>query len=154
MEDKQKSAIYGLRTTANREDQVMDFVVSNAKRKYKTYQEERKLKEKVITHLLKYKTLPGDFHDLGYDEQKEYKRYISWNEFDLHKELGKPIGNRFYITKEVNPLEREKLSEIGFRNYAMPNPSQKNGFIQCFIFNDTATTEIYTLSLHDALPIS
>src|SRR3712207_2619145 len=24
----------------------------------------------------------------------------------------------------------------------------------CFIFNDTATTEIYTLSLHDALPIS
>src|SRR3712207_8166919 len=24
----------------------------------------------------------------------------------------------------------------------------------CFCFNDTATTEIYTLSLHDALPIS
>src|SRR3712207_9591315 len=26
--------------------------------------------------------------------------------------------------------------------------------IQVFFFNDTATTEIYTLSLHDALPIS
>src|SRR5260221_14225466 len=26
--------------------------------------------------------------------------------------------------------------------------------IGCFFFNDTATTEIYTLSLHDALPIS
>ena len=25
--------------------------------------------------------------------------------------------------------------------------------IDCFFFNDTATTEIYTLSLHDALPI-
>src|SRR5258708_34790852 len=25
--------------------------------------------------------------------------------------------------------------------------------IACFFFNDTATTEIYTLSLHDALPI-
>ena len=25
--------------------------------------------------------------------------------------------------------------------------------IFCFFFNDTATTEIYTLSLHDALPI-
>src|SRR3712207_8083792 len=25
---------------------------------------------------------------------------------------------------------------------------------ECFFFNDTATTEIYTLSLHDALPIS
>src|SRR5438270_3693678 len=24
----------------------------------------------------------------------------------------------------------------------------------CFFFNDTATTQIYTLSLHDALPIS
>src|SRR5258708_31193463 len=27
-------------------------------------------------------------------------------------------------------------------------------FICVFFFNDTATTEIYTLSLHDALPIS
>ena len=26
-------------------------------------------------------------------------------------------------------------------------------FCFCFFFNDTATTEIYTLSLHDALPI-
>src|SRR5471030_391759 len=26
-------------------------------------------------------------------------------------------------------------------------------FARCFFFNDTATTEIYTLSLHDALPI-
>src|SRR2546427_11715189 len=25
--------------------------------------------------------------------------------------------------------------------------------VSCFFFNDTATTEIYTLSLHDALPI-
>ena len=28
------------------------------------------------------------------------------------------------------------------------------GWGGCFFFNDTATTEIYTLSLHDALPIS
>ena len=28
------------------------------------------------------------------------------------------------------------------------------GVVCCFFFNDTATTEIYTLSLHDALPIS
>src|SRR5258707_7008869 len=28
------------------------------------------------------------------------------------------------------------------------------GRIRLFFFNDTATTEIYTLSLHDALPIS
>src|SRR3712207_7238338 len=34
---------------------------------------------------------------------------------------------------------------------------RKRAFIHasllCFFFNDTATTEIYTLSLHDALPI-
>src|SRR3712207_8603816 len=29
-----------------------------------------------------------------------------------------------------------------------------NYVLCCFFFNDTATTEIYTLSLHDALPIS
>ena len=28
------------------------------------------------------------------------------------------------------------------------------GLYESFFFNDTATTEIYTLSLHDALPIS
>src|SRR6266496_3544198 len=28
-----------------------------------------------------------------------------------------------------------------------------SGALDCFFFNDTATTEIYTLSLHDALPI-
>src|SRR3712207_9532508 len=27
-------------------------------------------------------------------------------------------------------------------------------YVMLFFFNDTATTEIYTLSLHDALPIS
>src|ERR1035437_10423180 len=29
----------------------------------------------------------------------------------------------------------------------------RSGVLFCFFFNDTATTEIYTLSLHDALPI-
>src|SRR5258707_11512886 len=29
-----------------------------------------------------------------------------------------------------------------------------NNLLAFFFFNDTATTEIYTLSLHDALPIS
>src|SRR3712207_8866655 len=32
--------------------------------------------------------------------------------------------------------------------------SQFYYFYNFFVFNDTATTEIYTLSLHDALPIS
>src|SRR5205807_9020087 len=32
--------------------------------------------------------------------------------------------------------------------------SVRKQFVVYFFFNDTATTEIYTLSLHDALPIS
>src|SRR5256885_9843394 len=32
-------------------------------------------------------------------------------------------------------------------------PNQAPGALYFFFFNDTATTEIYTLSLHDALPI-
>src|SRR6266702_8476986 len=32
-------------------------------------------------------------------------------------------------------------------------PYTNNNYILFFFFNDTATTEIYTLSLHDALPI-
>src|SRR3989442_8808947 len=35
----------------------------------------------------------------------------------------------------------------------VPNHSTRHPAIR-FFFNDTATTEIYTLSLHDALPIS
>ena len=31
---------------------------------------------------------------------------------------------------------------------------RRSGLSTTFLFNDTATTEIYTLSLHDALPIS
>src|SRR2546425_6228365 len=38
------------------------------------------------------------------------------------------------------------LFVCGFRHHATP-------FLVTFFFNDTATTEIYTLSLHDALPI-
>src|SRR5256885_12459529 len=34
------------------------------------------------------------------------------------------------------------------------SPSSVAVFFFFFFFNDTATTEIYTLSLHDALPIS
>src|SRR2546426_7572736 len=36
----------------------------------------------------------------------------------------------------------------------MCSPQLAGWFVLFFFFNDTATTEIYTLSLHDALPIS
>src|ERR1022692_1555740 len=39
------------------------------------------------------------------------------------------------------------------RRYARTGPASRTGKHSFFFFNDTATTEIYTLSLHDALPI-
>src|SRR5256885_6090618 len=46
-------------------------------------------------------------------------------------------------------VQRVYLSVVGLMS--RPKYSQPGAF---FFFNDTATTEIYTLSLHDALPIS
>src|SRR3712207_9557006 len=37
---------------------------------------------------------------------------------------------------------------------ALTNVAIYTSYVLFFFFNDTATTEIYTLSLHDALPIS
>src|SRR3712207_6901958 len=39
-------------------------------------------------------------------------------------------------------------------DYVIASPAPVCLCIHFFFFNDTATTEIYTLSLHDALPIS
>src|SRR2546430_549576 len=43
------------------------------------------------------------------------------------------------------------LKKLGFVGGAAGGEQEEREF---FFFNDTATTEIYTLSLHDALPIS
>ena len=47
-----------------------------------------------------------------------------------------------------NPESNEKLSENG-----VMAERTMNTLLHVFFFNDTATTEIYTLALHDALPI-
>src|SRR2546426_1069720 len=49
----------------------------------------------------------------------------------------KKIHRRYSTNAPVSPLSCAIVRSYGF-----------------FFFNDTATTEIYTLSLHDALPIS
>src|SRR3989339_359856 len=43
---------------------------------------------------------------------------------------------------------------VTFVNFLDLSPSILRDIIALLFFNDTATTEIYTLSLHDALPIS
>src|SRR6266571_8408609 len=59
----------------------------------------------------------------------------------------------FCLTKKI------RANTISFTFFPEIIPSIGNSFINTlkninhFFFNDTATTEIYTLSLHDALPI-
>src|SRR5215211_2178190 len=48
------------------------------------------------------------------------------------------ITKNLALFVDLSPYERQQGLSSGLR---------------CFFFNDTATTEIYTLSLHDALPI-
>ena len=45
------------------------------------------------------------------------------------------------------------VTNVAVRGAGALSPSRYGGE-GIFFFNDTATTEIYTLSLHDALPIS
>src|ERR1017187_4740881 len=51
---------------------------------------------------------------------------------------------------------RPALQDIGVAVYCSPTDAPEaygTPSLSSFFFNDTATTEIYTLSLHDALPI-
>src|SRR5215204_7811017 len=52
------------------------------------------------------------------------------------------------------PFNRLQPTQILFRRYSISSEAKSLLFSLFFFFNDTATTEIYTLSLHDALPIS
>src|SRR6266478_3552340 len=44
-------------------------------------------------------------------------------------------------------------SQISYAVFCLKKKKKKRFHLLLFFFNDTATTEIYTLSLHDALPI-
>src|SRR5262249_61113458 len=49
---------------------------------------------------------------------------------------------------------RRSTSPLSPSSVLHPASSSPSSFLFFFFFNDTATPEIYTLSLHDALPIS
>ena len=53
----------------------------------------------------------------------------------------------------VKSLERHSLAACVWVTVIGGKMEEMRGVFVCFFFNDTATTEIYTLSLHDALPI-
>src|SRR3990167_6924812 len=59
------------------------------------------------------------------------------------------------LTKQAFTAQNSNLRKIGRRSeeHTSELQSQSNLLFLLFFFNDTAPTEIYTLSLHDALPI-
>src|SRR6266571_4537474 len=63
-------------------------------------------------------------------------------------------GTRWHVRGQaISAPERWSLPQLRrFSVWAMSSTSGRRSD-RCFFFNDTATTEIYTLSLHDALPI-
>src|SRR6267378_3099884 len=54
--------------------------------------------------------------------------------------------------RELRELAQLEVSELTTRQATLEEELRQ--LLLSFFFNDTATTEIYTLSLHDALPIS
>src|SRR6266487_5836819 len=58
---------------------------------------------------------------------------------------------RLLLEKKTTPGRSQLLTSTA--SISRPSAARGNFSLFFFFFNDTATTEIYTLSLHDALPI-
>jgi len=69
------------------------------------------------------------------------------------------VGSREVAEQLVSRLDRKSTRRTPVTSgylvcRLLLEKKQKLTHVSVFFFNDTATTEIYTLSLHDALPIS
>src|SRR3972149_2139489 len=64
------------------------------------------------------------------------------------------LGDHPNLRGEVDHRVEQLVGLLGDRKSTRLNSSPSQTSYAGFFFNDTATTEIYTLSLHDALPIS
>src|SRR5260363_184879 len=62
------------------------------------------------------------------------------------------VSNHVYADNKYDALDIVRL-EQAFNGLIERHMALRTVFVIFFYFNDTATTEIYTLSLHDALPI-
>src|SRR5215204_5782669 len=84
-------------------------------------------------------------------------RPISYAVFCLKKKKEDDERQRKQNNKQsyhvIEEYFRDGVYDDGGRRQSRRFRSQKNPCVLFFFFNDTATTEIYTLSLHDALPI-
>ena len=69
----------------------------------------------------------------------------------MYRTLYSPQGGRIILDgREV--INMASNNYLGLANHPAVVAAAKEA-LEKYFFNDTATTEIYTLSLHDALPI-
>src|SRR6266566_729721 len=75
------------------------------------------------------------------------KKKREWNSRRFSRDVDQSHGFESYASgvRWRHSLDLRRLEDLGLREH--------HRYRIVFFFNDTATTEIYTLSLHDALPI-
>src|SRR3990170_114029 len=81
---------------------------------------------------------------------------ISYAVFCLKKNAATRPCNQAGERSKITPLIDQGLNASAYAGFSFPLFFSSVHFLPhhlLFFFNDTATTEIYTLSLHDALPI-
>src|SRR5471032_827696 len=90
---------------------------------------------------------------------------VPWKTVTLDRKSTRLNSSHITISYAVFCLKKKKTPTISrcpvSRHSPIPFPASTRStspavstIVPIFFFNDTATTEIYTLSLHDALPIS
>src|SRR6266436_6541087 len=81
--------------------------------------------------------------------------YISYAVFCLKKKNNEPKGFGQVVGLDISDeiVRQAREASKDFENILYVCGSAQQIPWEDFFFNDTATTEIYTLSLHDALPI-
>src|SRR5579859_833697 len=97
-------------------------------------------------------TLPADILDRKSTRLNSSHSQISYAVFCLKKKKTRfvPVNVKQYSTTTVR---RPYYLRIGWATEKLRGRVTRSPLSWYFFFNDTATTEIYTLSLHDALPI-
>src|SRR5215203_386636 len=98
--------------------------------------------------------MPTPFEDRKSTRLNSSHANISYAVFCLKKKKKTPLWFSFCTSNCSLVITRALLRVASLRVASLRFALLRFALLIFFFFNDTATTEIYTLSLHDALPIS
>ena len=105
-------------------------------------------KKRPLTYIVK----SANIH--WFDEEKGYERELKYCSNQRTCFVDEMVGDQRleHIVFRSGTLYVPKNKTVLQKLLSLYHP-HRNNLVLIFFFNDTATTEIYTLSLHDALPI-